>query len=372
MKLYQHLQVNSNFFYANTLNLSKFDNYVKTKIKIKKYSQQHFDTLIESLVFSEQKLYVFIKTKDKGEFLLSNIDSNISKDEAIEYLKLNSANQTAYLFDNVDYFAYGRFAVANNGKIERYLSFNSEPRDDENIVEWIGKPHKWEYETHKFFTKKKLEDFEMIFDSDTVCEMVEYYLPFINEDLDIKELIVFSKENINYYNPYKTQKISLNRENLTKIYKKYKEYDIDMTCITINSNNNGLILSDYYMCLLTASNPISPIDKILSSNTMHELHISENDFKKKLLNYLTEMIIDISNVKEKFLINIRDNLLDIDIRMSDSNVFYIFFEMKKPNRFQLYLTSKQEKHKKSYNLGNKLNLKMVDKILKLIGFNIIE
>ena len=70
MILHQHLQVNSEFFYAQQLDLTKFDTFIKTKIKFKKYSQDEFDTLIEDLVFQEKEQYIFIRTKDKGDFLL--------------------------------------------------------------------------------------------------------------------------------------------------------------------------------------------------------------------------------------------------------------------------------------------------------------
>ena len=370
MELYQYLQTNSNYFYANKLNLSKFDNYTKTKIKIKKYTQEKFDSLIENLIFGEQELYVFIKTKDKGEFLLSNINIHLSKNEAIEYLKLNSIEQAVYLFDNVDYFSYGRFGIAKNGKIERYLSYNSEPIDDENMVEWIGKPHKWEYETHTFFTKKKLEDCEMFFDSDIVCEMSEYYLPFITESLDFNEIIVISKEKLNYNNSKKTQKLSLNRKNLSKINDVFKKYNVSFLSLTINSNDKGIILSNYLLRLLSESNPININDKILSSNTIKILWTNTDNLKKSLLNDLTQVIIDFANAKEDYLINIRNKLIDIDNKLGASNLFYIHFFIKKKNKYNLILTSKKENHDIEHNLGNKLNLKTIDKILKLIGQNV--
>lgn len=372
MILHQHLQVNSEFFYAQQLDLTKFDTFIKTKIKFKKYSQDEFDTLIEDLVFQEKEQYIFIRTKDKGEFLLSSIHSKLSKDDAISYLKFNAKNQTCYLFDNVDYFSYGRFGIASNEKIERYLSFNSEPADDENIVEWIGKPHKWEYETHTFYTKKKLEDFEMFFDSDAVCEMAEYYLPFITDELDIKEIFVYSKEPIKYYKPKKSNKLTITNDNLEKIYNILQKYNFNFASVCINANNNAVIFSNYILRIITQSTPVSPTDKILSSNKMQFMWTTIKQFKANFLDTLVDMICDFENAQETNLISIRNNLLRIDDKLKESNVYYIHFMMKNKKKFKLILTSKKEEHNIEHKLGNKLNLKLIDKILKLMGLNIQE
>ena len=371
MILHRHLQVNSEFFYANKLDLSKFESYIKTKLKFKKYSQDDFDTLIEGLVFEEKEQYIFIKTKNNGEFLLSSIHCKTSKDDAINYLKLNAKNQTVYLFDNVDYFSYGRFAVASNEKIERYLAFNCEATDDENVVDWIGKPHKWEYETHTFYSKKRLEDFEMSFDSDTVCEMAEYYLPFITEDLEIKEIFVFSKEPIEVYKPnnkknQKPKKPKFNTSKLEKIFGIFNKNRIQFASVTLNVTKHAVVFSNCILRVLTQSKPLSPTDKILSTNKTELLWVDVDDFKTKFLSNLITMVEDITNAKESTVISARETLLSIDRKISNYNTFYIHIFMFSKKKFKLVLTSKQEDHDIEYQLGNKFNLKLVDKILKLI------
>lgn len=370
MKLYQHLQVNSEFFYSNTLDVSKFDGYKKTKIKTKKYSQSDFDTMVESLIFDDKELYVYIKTKNSGEFLLSSIHSKTSKEDAINYLKLNSKNQTAYLFDNVDYFSYGRFAIAKDEKIERYLSFNSEAMENENVVEWIGKPHKWETETHTYYTKKKLEDFEMDFDSNTVCEMAEFYIPIINEDLQILDFVVFSKEEISYYKPQKTQKLSIKPEKVLKIYKILHKNRISSVGISLNVTNHTVIISNFILKVLSQNETVLPTDKILSSNKMEVLWTYIDNFKLKFFNSLVDVITDIENAKIKSLIEVRDNILKIDKKITNPRDYYIHIIMKSRKKYKLVLTSKQENHDIEHKLGSKLKLKTIDKILTLVGLSL--
>ena len=122
--------------------------------------------------------------------------------------------------------------------------------------------------------------------------------------------------------------------------------------------------------VLTKSNPISPTDKILSSNKMELMWTNSNNFKTNFLKSLIDMIKDVSNAKEINLINVREKLLAIDNKLKTSNVFYIHFIMKNKKKFSMILTSKQENHNIEHKLGTKLNMKLVDKILKLININI--
>jgi len=371
MLLNQHLQVNSKFFYTQSFDLTTIKYNHKKKIKFKKLSQSDFDMKIEDFVFTnENEIYIHIKTKYKGEFLLTNVTFEINKNDAIEILTKNAKNQTVYLFDNVDYFSYGRFAIANNEKIERYLSFNSEVSDDENIVEWIGKPHSWEYETHTFFTKKKLEDFEMSFDSDVVCEMSEYYLPFMNDDLQITEITLYSKDEVIINNKKKVQKETRNTLNLPKIYDILQKSGISFASITLSVTNNCVIFSDHILRVFTTKEKATIDDKILSSNKMEVLWTMVDNFKEKFLDKLFLLINDIQNATITNLITARAGLLEIDKKVTNPQIYYIHFIMKNKKKYTLVLTSKSENHDIEHKLGNKLNLKTVDKILNLINLKI--
>ena len=97
-----------------------------------------------------------------------------------------------------------------------------------------------------------------------------------------------------------------------------------------------------------------------------------NNFKINFLNSLIDMIKDIENAKEDNLITARQGLINIDNKLTNANSFYIHFIMKNKKKFKLILTSKQEGHEIEHKLGSKINLKMVDEILKLIGLDIPE
>ena len=232
MILEQHLQVNSNFFYSEKLNFNCHKNF--KKVSLKDFNDYDLFEFIETFIFREEKdIFIHLKT-NKGEFILLNVLSDIDKDTILKFLKENSSFHPTYYFRNVDYFSYGVFGYANDNKIERYLSYNSEAMEDENVVEWIGKPHKWEYATHTFYTKKKLEDCEMSFDSNDVCDMILYYLPFIREDIIINDFIVYSSNN-KYVN--KLKKISKFKHKRVPL----KTYSIINKFLTKNKINNFII-----------------------------------------------------------------------------------------------------------------------------------
>ena len=194
MILEQWCQVNSNFFYAEKgLDFDELKSYNSHKIKTKKLTQDKFDSLMEYFVFTEG--YVTRVETSKGNFVFYGVTHDFLVDEIRERLIKHSTDKELYYFSNVDYFDYGFFAVGNSGKVDRLLRYNSEAMGEEEIVYWVGKPHKWEYETHTFYSKKKLEECEMSFGWSEVCDMVNFYLPFINDEVDVYGITVYSKKN---------------------------------------------------------------------------------------------------------------------------------------------------------------------------------
>ena len=183
-------QVNSNFFYSKHFNFNIMPYKTKFSVNPKKLNQPQFNSLMEFVVFTEG--YVTHIETSEGEFLFYGVTHDLETKQILSILKNQAQFAPIYFFRNVDYFSYGEFGYAEDGKIVRYLKVNSEPTDNEEVVEWIGKPHKWEYDTHTFYTKEKLENFEMFFDSDNVCEMIYYYLPFVTKQVEIKNITIYS------------------------------------------------------------------------------------------------------------------------------------------------------------------------------------
>jgi ribonucleotide monophosphatase NagD (HAD superfamily) len=183
MQLRDYTQINSNFFYSKHITpYNKLGKY-EFKVNPKKLTQIQFNRLMEHVVF-KKGFATLIQTK-QGDFVFYGVTQDFTPKQVQNSIANLAKTEPTYFFRNVDYFNYGEFGYAENGKIVRYLKYNSEATDDENVVEWVGKPHDWEYNSHTFYTKQKLEDCEMFFDSEAVCNMIDYYLPFIKDGVDI-------------------------------------------------------------------------------------------------------------------------------------------------------------------------------------------
>ena len=192
MQLRDYTQINSNFFYSKHITpYNKLGKY-EFKVNPKKLTQIQFNRLMEHVVF-KKGFATLIQTK-QGDFVFYGVTQDFTPKQVQNSIANLAKTEPTYFFRNVDYFNYGEFGYAENGKIVRYLKYNSEATDDENVVEWVGKPHDWEYNSHTFYTKQKLEDCEMFFDSEAVCNMIDYYLPFIKDGVDIENIIIYSNQ----------------------------------------------------------------------------------------------------------------------------------------------------------------------------------
>lgn len=190
MQLRDYTQINSNFFYSKHITpYNKLGKY-EFKVNPKKLTQTQFNRLMEHVVF-KKGFATLIQTK-QGDFVFYGVTQDFTPKQVQNSIANLAKTEPTYFFRNVDYFNYGEFGYAENGKVVRYLKYNSEATDDENVVEWVGKPHDWEYNSHTFYTKQKLEDCEMFFDSEAVCDMIDYYLPFIKDGVDIENITIYS------------------------------------------------------------------------------------------------------------------------------------------------------------------------------------
>ena len=296
--IYDYVQVNSNFFFSEKFCDNFSNKKYSFKIPLKILNKDNIQGLFEDVAFGDKSSALYLKT-NKGCFFLFSISDIEDNNIVVEMLKNNSKEASTYYFSNVDYFSYGKFGVAENGKITRYLAVNTEANEEKDIVAWIGKPHKFEYETHTFFTKQKLMDCEMFFDSDVVCDMVTYYLPFVCDDVKIIEAKVFSDDKDigklikNILSDKKTyEKINKEKLNnsLNHLIKNQAPYF--STHFIVNKNGFVTIINK----LITVYGEFSPTTKVLSSLKQETINIIKMT-KVKFYNLVLSYIYDYENAK---------------------------------------------------------------------------
>jgi len=278
MNIYDYLQVNSNFVYAEKLDFSFAVGLKRAKINVKKYTNTEFCALLENSIFDEKLIYIHLITK-QGEFILSNATNQPPHDKVQEYLKSNSLKYKTYYFSNVDYFSFGRFGIAENGKLVRYLAYNCEATDDEDIVVWIGKPHDWEYSTHTFYTKKKLEDCEMCFDTESVCDMIDYYLPFVDGELDILSCYMYCEDKVHMAtiqkNAKKIRKHSnnkLNKNDLKNVHNFLQGNNASNFSFILRVSNNKIVVDSQFVYVYNPDDALENQKVLANFNTNYILY----------------------------------------------------------------------------------------------------
>lgn len=194
MILETYTQVNTNFFYS--LNDFEFDEFKTLKSKSvnpKKLDQNRFEAMLEHLIFTPG--FITKLETNRGTFVFYGITHDFEVEKLKERMKNCSQNKELFYFNCVDYFTYAFFCVAENGKVERLIRYNSEAMDNEEIVYLEGRRHKWENTFGAKFTKRRLEDCEDDFSSYELGLMVKYHLPFIETDeTEILKLTVYSND----------------------------------------------------------------------------------------------------------------------------------------------------------------------------------
>lgn len=295
-------QVNSNFFYSKHFNFNIMPYKTKFSVNPKKLNQSKFNSLMEHVVFTEG--YVTHMITSEGEFLFYGVTHDLETKQILNILKNQAQFAPIYFFRNVDYFSYGEFGFAEEGKVVRYLKVNSEAMGDEPVVEWVGKPHKWEYDTHTFYTKQKLEDFEMFFDSDNVCEMIYYYLPFVTKNIEIKEITIYSySENgkkivdgVIKGKPFIELKQITNHDK-AEIYKNLIHNNLESAGTTILVFKDKIFLNNY-LVNSTGFDMNIPEKSYVSFTNKSQTILNKNLNYKTFYNAIIDFIIDYKNAKK--------------------------------------------------------------------------
>lgn len=366
MNIYDYLQVNSHYVYSKKLDLSFTDKLQKQKVKVKKYSNDEFCGLIENAVFGNKNIYIHIETK-QGEFILTNVTNEIDNDNVQEYLKHNSYLAPTYYFSNVDYFSYGRFGFADNGKIVRYLSYNSEVQQGEDAVIWVGKPHDWEHKTHTFYTKKKIEDCEMGFGWDEVCQMSEFYLPFINKELNISACTLYGDDK-NYLLELskitKKSKNRFNKEQIKELYDVVKNNNSNDICFIVKMTQNNLIIDGQ---VLHVYNPNAPIEdqKILGVDKNYNMFYKFVDNQESsFYDILTKSLNEAKNSNIKSL----TEYLQSKMQVKAVKKYYLMFKFISQYKFNIHLASygADDELNRNVFIANKLTPKVSKTIYNLL------
>lgn len=362
MILEQHCQVNSNFFYSEKLEVKVPNNIYNVVLR---NETNDYGEIIETIIFGNDKTAFIHMETNKGEFILLPVTSDINKEQILTYLKENSSKYPTYYFRNVDYFDYGTFGYAQNGKIERYLAYNSEAMQGENIVEWIGKPHKWEYDTHTFYTKKKLENCEMRFNSDTVCEMIYYYLPFINDDLQIQDFTIYSSnkeyiKRIKKARKYKYEKVQ--KDTYNKIYQTMTKHNLKCLVITALIYNDKVTINNLTLypikdnCKDILENEILFCNLI--SQTEYNIRLGEINFH----NGLIQLADAIPTAEVKTLREIAGYIKQLEI---EKKKYFICIYLINKRKYKLELLEDGDNGKR-YFIGYNFTKKNSNKIYQLL------
>lgn len=360
MNIFNYLQVNSHFVYSEDFNIDFAKDLYACKLKLRKFKDNTFCDFLENAIFGKETVYVHIKT-NQGQFILTNVANEIEDKKVQEYITLNSQKSPTYYFSNVDYFLYGRFGYAEEGKIVRYLSYNSEAAEGDEVA-WIGKPHNWEYESHTFFSKQKLENGEMDFGSNEVCEMVEFYLPFIHNDLNILECEIYGtdKQYINsFVKPKKINKEKLKKLDLANSYERFKQYDVNTIRLLIYANSFNIIIDNHFLGALKYTD-INDLIFLSCDKKYIVNHRVGLESKVDFYNKLTKSLIEAANATEKGCADLVDELT----KVNQLNPYYLVFKFIKPTKFEIHLID--ENANKQIYFGTKLSQKISNEIFDII------
>ena len=294
MQLRDYTQINSNFFYSKHITpYNKLGKY-EFKVNPKKLTQTQFNRLMEHVVF-KKGFATLIQTK-QGDFVFYGVTQDFTPKQVQNSIANLAKTEPTYFFRNVDYFNYGEFGYAENGKIVRYLKYNSEATDDENVVEWVGKPHDWEYNSHTFYTKQKLEDCEMFFDSEAVCDMIDYYLPFIKDGVDIENITIYSNhEKVKQIitatiknKPY-VQLLKFTSYSHAEIVKTLIKHNIESTGTTVLILKDKIIMNNYLLNSTNFKKEDENKQFIISDKSTVTIPLKSLNFKN-FNNYLLKLI----------------------------------------------------------------------------------
>ncbi len=294
MQLRDYTQINSNFFYSKHITpYNKLGKY-EFKVNPKKLTQTQFNRLMEHVVF-KKGFATLIQTK-QGDFVFYGVTQDFTPKQVQNSIANLAKTEPTYFFRNVDYFNYGEFGYAENGKVVRYLKYNSEATDDENVVEWVGKPHDWEYNSHTFYTKQKLEDCEMFFDSEAVCDMIDYYLPFIKDGVDIENITIYSnQEKVKQIitatiknKPY-VELLKFTSYSHAEIVKTLIKHNIESTGTTVLILKDKIIMNNYLLNSTNFKKEDENKQFIISDKSTVTIPLKSLNFKN-FNNYLLKLI----------------------------------------------------------------------------------
>lgn len=362
MNIYKLAQIHSRFLYSNKLDESILKDF-KSYDKFKKIDDFTLDVFSSFLIESNYDIFLKIST-NKGEFLFTNFSNSLNNEQFIEYLKSNSNHDETYYFANTDYYTYGAFGFAKDGKVERFLSFDEECSDEDKMVTWIGKAHSWEVETHTFYTKKKLQEMEMFFSSDEVCDMIDYYLPFLNEELNINEFTFYYKYDSNLegiINSINPKYDKLDKKFLEKTYKFCDELDLNDFALTGWFNKQYFAISTAFLKEIT-----NHVEDHKEDDILHFPIYASFDFDFKYLDikFHNELLALLNLIHQAKICKLTEAIPYIKKFDTDKNTrFFIFVKSKSKNKMSLSITDGTNSIENiNINSSKKACKKILDKI----------
>lgn len=365
MVLEDYFSVNSQFFYSKVFDKTVYKKYKATPLK--NLSEDSVTNMLSTIAFDSEDTHLVIDTSI-GQFFYTSALNTLSHSAVQDILKTSKDNPV-YYFSNVDYFSFGRFGLGEDSKVTRYLSFNSEPADDENVVEWIGRPHKWEYATHTFYTKKKLEDFEMDFSYSEVCDMIAYYIPALQEDIEVYNITILSTSAKRIKNITKVQKgvyRKLNGKTIRDIYSHSVRHKVRDYTISGYVGGGKITFTNHFLYAIDDISVLEREARIVYSSLRGEVTMGDRNEVLDFHNILIQMVEDIVGATVEKLKDVGANIQQIERK--SYHRFYILVTPRSKGKLEYVVSVGDFDHRQhtEIKLGSKLSKSTTLKLLKLL------
>lgn len=259
MKINNYLKTNTNFVFANNLNINDSD-----YVSIQPINQECMDIMLDYLTTHDgYKTYI---STNHGDFLLLPITQNFT-DKYINSI-INNTTKDAYYFRCTDYYEYGHIKIASDGKIIREISYDSHKSKDNQCI-CVGTPHKWETKHKHTYTLDNMMVGNII-NSDIVDKMISYYLPFTLKDMKINKMYVYTKdkninETLNALTYDVTRDYTFKQEDYNNTFLMALKKSVRTTATAIVIMRNKLCIHNLILDLITDDRIIDDNSLILNS-----------------------------------------------------------------------------------------------------------
>ena len=90
-------KLNSQFFYANKIDINLFDDFFVTNIILKKINQKSLENLVKGVSSSINSSFVYLSTTN-GDFLFSSLNNHLKTNTVLDTLNFLSKKTSSFYF----------------------------------------------------------------------------------------------------------------------------------------------------------------------------------------------------------------------------------------------------------------------------------